>query len=333
MTPPRNCARSPAAPDCVSAAMTNCEQPMPEKKATVLIVDDQPSNIALLAALLKADYRILTATRGRKALELAESAQPQDLILLDVIMPEMDGHDVCRHLKDQESTRGIPVIFVTGMNDDKDEEHGLNLGAADYISKPFNPAIVRARVRNQVNLKLRTDALEQISWEDALTGIPNRRRFDQKLTEEWARAIRHGRPLSLLMIDIDQFKPYNDHYGHGAGDECLRRVAQALVQAPNRPNDLVARYGGEEFAVILPDTEAKGAEEFALRLLAAVRALKLEHAYSDVAAHVTLSIGGATQCPNNPKADAEVLKQSADAALYAAKTQGRDQFRSESADD
>ncbi|WPL18925.1 Stalked cell differentiation-controlling protein [Thiorhodovibrio winogradskyi] len=299
---------------------------MPEKKPTVLIVDDQPSNIALLAALLKGDYRILTATSGHKALELAESKHPPDLILLDVIMPGMDGHEVCRRLKNQESTRGIPVIFVTGMNDDKDEEHGLNLGAADYISKPFNPAIVRARVRNQVNLKLRTDTLEQISWEDALTGIPNRRRFDQKLTEEWARATRHGQPLSLLMIDIDQFKPFNDHYGHGAGDECLRRVAQALVRVPNRPTDLVARYGGEEFAVILPDADATGAREFALRLLDAVRALKLKHAYSEVAPHVTLSIGGATQATASRMPDADALKKTADDALYHAKTSGRNQY-------
>ncbi|MBK5968867.1 MULTISPECIES: diguanylate cyclase domain-containing protein [Thiorhodovibrio] len=310
---------------------------MPDKKATVLIVDDQPSNIQLLAALLKADYRILTATRGHKALELAESKQPPDLILLDVIMPDMDGHEVCRRLKDQETTRGIPVIFVTGMNDDKDEEHGLNLGAADYITKPFNPAIVRARVRNQVNLKLRTDMLEQISWEDALTGIPNRRRFDQKLTEECARLTRNDhQSLSLLMLDIDHFKPFNDNYGHGAGDDCLRRVAQALAEVPQRPADLVARYGGEEFAVILPETDAAGAQDIAERLLAAVRALNLEHAYSDVAPHVTLSIGGATHSAAeaktspkaNTKADAEALKKNADAALYRAKTHGRNQFMS-----
>ncbi|WP_040858187.1 diguanylate cyclase domain-containing protein [Thiorhodovibrio frisius] len=301
---------------------------MSEKKPTVLIVDDQPSNIHLLASLLKADYRILTATRGHKALELAESKQPPDLILLDVIMPEMDGYAICRQLKDLESTRSIPVIFVTGMSDDKDEEHGLNLGAADYITKPFNPAIVRARVRNQINLKLRTDMLEQISWEDALTGIPNRRSFDQKLTEEWARLTRNDQSLSLLMLDIDHFKPYNDNYGHGAGDDCLRRVAQALIQVPNRPTDLVARYGGEEFAVILPETDPAGAQQYAERLLDAIRTLNIEHAYSDIAPHVTLSIGGATHSKTDPKPDAEALKQSADAALYQAKAGGRNQYLS-----
>lgn len=302
---------------------------MSQNKATVLIVDDQPSNVHLLASLLKSDYRILTATRGTKALELARGEQPPDLILLDVIMPDLDGYETCRQLKEEEVTRGIPVIFITGLDQDSDEEHGLNLGAADYISKPFNPAIVRARVRNQVNLKLRTDMLERISWQDGLTGIPNRRRFDQKLSEEWARAIRHDHALSLLMIDIDHFKLYNDHYGHGAGDDCLRRVARALADLPTRPPDLIARYGGEEFVAILPQTDTEGAARLAERMIAVVRELRIEHAQSEVASVVTLSIGGATHTQDCPKGSVDELKHAADAALYRAKAGGRDQYRAD----
>ncbi|MGQ9660177.1 MAG: diguanylate cyclase domain-containing protein [Thermochromatium sp.] len=305
-----------------------CNVP-PKPQAKVLIVDDQPVNIHALAALLKKDYRILTATRGEKALELAAKDPAPDLILLDVMMPGMDGYEVCARLKNDEATKTIPIIFITALGEEQDEEYGLNLGAADYISKPFSPAIVRARVRNQINLKLRTDQLEQVAMQDGLTGIPNRRYLDQRLKEEWGRLTRNDQALSLLMIDIDQFKPYNDHYGHGAGDECLRQVAQALYQVPQRPMDLVARYGGEEFAVVLPETDEAGAETLARRLLEAVQALGIEHAYSDVAPYVTVSIGVATHSLHHPKRDAEALKQSADRALYQAKSQGRNRISCE----
>nr|WP_255705624.1 MULTISPECIES: diguanylate cyclase [unclassified Ectothiorhodospira] len=300
-----------------------------ETRATVLIVDDQPTNIHALASLLKADYRILTATRGEKALELAQAEQAPDLILMDIVMPDMDGYETCRRLKDNEATRSIPVIFVTALDHDKDEEQGLNLGASDYISKPFNPAIVRARVRNQVNLKLKTDMLEKISLQDGLTEIPNRRYFDQKLAEEWARSSRNDQSLALLMVDIDQFKPFNDHYGHGAGDECLRRVAQALRRVPTRATDLVARYGGEEFVVLLPETDTRGAQHVAQAMLEAVRSLEVTHDYSDVAPHVTISIGGAIQSRQHPKPSAEDLKKAADTALYQAKTNGRNRYQGE----
>ncbi|MGM0675940.1 MAG: diguanylate cyclase domain-containing protein [Pseudomonadota bacterium] len=302
---------------------------MSETRATVLIVDDQPTNIHALASLLKADYRILTATRGEKALELSQGEQAPDLILLDIVMPDMDGYETCRRLKDNETTRSIPVIFVTALDHDKDEEQGLNLGASDYISKPFNPAIVRARVRNQVNLKLKTDMLEKISLQDGLTEIPNRRYFDQKLAEEWARSSRNDQSLALLMVDIDQFKPFNDHYGHGAGDECLRRVAQALRRVPTRATDLVARYGGEEFVVLLPETDTRGAQHVAQAMLEAVRSLEVTHDYSDVAPHVTISIGGAIQSRQHPKPSAEDLKKAADTALYQAKTNGRNRYQGE----
>ncbi|MEA3641410.1 MAG: diguanylate cyclase [Lamprobacter sp.] len=301
---------------------------MKEQRARLLIVDDQPANIHALAKLLKDDYRIITATSAAKALELARREPAPDLILLDILMPDQDGYATCRELKADETTHAIPVIFVTALDQEQDEAKGLQLGAADYISKPFNPAIVRARVHNQVSLKLKTDLLEQIALQDGLTEIPNRRYFDRKLVQEWNRQSRHQQPLSLLMIDIDHFKAYNDHYGHGAGDDCLRRVAQALQQVPNRSADLVARYGGEEFVALLPETDADGGQEVAEAMRAAIHALALAHAYSPVSDHITISLGGSTHQPQRqrPATDAEALKQAADQALYQAKEQGRDQI-------
>ncbi len=297
---------------------------MIEHRATILIVDDQPANIHALAKLLKADYRIITATSAAKTLELARRDPGPDLILLDILMPDQDGYATCRQLKADEATHRIPVIFVTALDQAQDEANGLQLGAADYISKPFNPAIVRARVHNQVSLKLKTDLLEKIALQDGLTEIPNRRYFDHQLAQEWKRQSRHQGALALLMIDIDHFKPYNDHYGHGAGDECLRRVAQALRQVPTRSADLVARYGGEEFVALLPETDAEGARQLAEQMRAAIHALAIPHAYSPVADHITISIGASMHRPQQPSTNADALKLAADQALYQAKEQGRD---------
>jgi diguanylate cyclase (GGDEF)-like protein len=297
-----------------------------EHRATLLIVDDQPANIHALAKLLKDDYRIITATNAAKALELARREPGPDLILLDILMPDQDGYAICRELKEDETTHAIPVIFVTALDQAQDEAKGLQLGAADYISKPFNPAIVRARVHNQVSLKLKTDLLEQTALQDGLTEIPNRRYFDRKLTQEWNRQSRHQRPLALLMIDIDHFKPYNDHYGHGAGDDCLRRVAKTLAQVPTRSADLLARYGGEEFVALLPETNRAGASRIAEQMQAAIHALALPHAYSPAADRITISIGASISRPQQPATNAEALKQAADRALYQAKEQGRNRL-------
>ena len=288
----------------------------------ILIVDDQPSNIQVLAHLLQGDYHIQVATGGEKALELAHKEPQPDLILLDVIMPNPDGYEVCRRLKADPGTHDIPVIFVTGRNAAEDEERGLELGAVDYITKPFTPTITRHRVRNHVDLKRKTDALERLAQLDGLTELPNRRQLDQQLREEWGRAKRGETVISLVMMDIDHFKPYNDHYDHGAGDECLRRVARALAQVSGRSTDLIARYGGEEFAALLPYTEASGAHGVAERFREAVAGLELPHAYAD-AGIVTLSLGVATVTPGPRDDDPGVLLEAADGALYAAKEAGR----------
>ncbi|NBC46604.1 MAG: diguanylate cyclase [Gammaproteobacteria bacterium] len=293
--------------------------------ASVLIVDNTPANIQLLAEALKADYRVRVATQGTKALEIARSADPPDLILLDVMMPGMDGYQVCQQLKADQATSSIPVIFVTAKSSIEDEAFGLDVGAVDYINKPFHIPVVRARVKTHLSLKLKTDLLENLAQLDGLTNIPNRRRFDLLFEQEWARLGRDQQPLALAMIDVDHFKAYNDHYGHGAGDNCLRQVAAVLRRALHRPADLVARYGGEEFVLMLPNTDAQGGCTIAERARHAVAEAGLPHADSQTADHVTVSIGVAAAAA--PIGDRALLLEAADQALYQAKRDGRNRCR------
>ncbi|WP_462322541.1 diguanylate cyclase [Halochromatium sp.] len=290
-------------------------------KASVLIVDNTPANIQVLAEALTADYRVRVASQGAKALEIARSTDPPDLILLDVMMPEMDGYQVCQQLKADERTNGIPVIFVTAKSGIEDEAHGRDLGTVDYINKPFHLPVVRARVKAHINLKLKTDLLENLAQIDGLTYIPNRRRFDQLFAQEWARMGRENKPLALSMIDVDHFKAYNDHYGHGAGDDCLRQVAAALQRTLQRPADLAARYGGEELVLVLPNTNGPGACTIAERARLEIAAAGLAHAYSPTADHITVSIGVAAA--EVPAGDPQRLLAAADQALYQAKRDGR----------
>lgn len=298
------------------------------KKQTILIVDDQPTNVQALANLLKNDYRVQVANNGQKALDIARSDDAPDMMLLDIQMPGIDGYEVCRQLKNDPHTSKIRIIFVTGRDSVSDEEKGFKLGAVDYISKPFYPVIVRARVRTHMSLKLKTDLLEQISMLDGLTGIPNRRYFDEQFTKESGRAVREKRPFSVIMMDIDHFKSYNDNYGHGAGDECLQRVARALAESLTRPADMIARYGGEEFVAILPDTDGAGAMEVAERLRGAVEALGVKHEYSSAAEVVTLSLGVAHLVPPADAQGVAGLLKRADEALYQAKESGRNRVAS-----
>ncbi len=296
------------------------------RKPVVLIVDDQPANIHALARLLKEDYHVLAAAKGAKALELASGNMPPDLILLDIMMPEMDGYEVCRRLRNDPATKNIPIIFVTAKGDSEEEAKGLDLGAVDYIAKPYNNTVVKARVRTHVQLKIRTDMLEQLAMVDGLTGIANRRSFDQALELEWKRAARASRDLSVIMMDIDHFKAYNDNYGHGAGDDCLQRVAAALRSAVQRPSDLIARYGGEEFVALLPETLAPGAARMAEKFRRNVLDLALPHAFSPIAEQVTISVGHASRRADPDQSPQDLLK-AADQALFKAKQDGRNRVR------
>jgi diguanylate cyclase (GGDEF)-like protein len=293
-------------------------------KQSILIVDDMPSNIEILNGILGEDYNVLFALSGAEALDIAYNQTP-DLILLDVVMPDMDGYVVCSYLKADEKTRDIPVIFVTSMDHEDDESRGLEVGGIDYLTKPLRPSIIKARIRNHLELKRYRDHLKTASTLDALTTIANRRQFDEVLEKEWQRGKRDQKPLSLIFMDIDFFKAYNDKYGHPAGDDCLRRLAQGLSSVVLRPADLFARYGGEEFALLLPDTDAGGALTVAKRVQDTVKQLNIPHADSTVADHVTLSIGVATLIPAEPMSSFDLVR-CADELLYAAKRRGRNRI-------
>lgn len=299
------------------------------RKPTVLLVDDMTTNLLLLNDLLKEDYEIKVAKNGKKAIEIALSDTQIDLILLDIMMPDLDGYEVCKILKNSEQSKNIPIIFVTAKDSQEDEEYGLNLGAIDYITKPFSKTIVKLRVRNHVELKLKNDILEELSMYDGLTHIPNRRYFDETFDRRYKEAMRQNEDLTVIMIDIDFFKPYNDNYGHGKGDEALRKVAIALKDTLKRPNDFIARYGGEEFVVLLSNLPQESISIVANELLDAVRDLNIEHLYSKVQNRITVSLGIFHKTKDLNTTKEEMLK-SADELLYKAKNSGRDQYCSNS---
>lgn len=296
------------------------------KEKTVLIIDDSPINIEYLAQVLKSEYHIKVANSGESGIEAARNQQP-DLILLDIVMPNMDGYEVCRHLKASDGTRKIPIIFITTKNEIEDETRGLELGAVDYITKPFRTPIVRARVRTHIQLKHNSDLLEKLALIDALTNLPNRRRFEQILKREWARCRRSQEPISIIILDIDHFKQFNDHYGHLAGDRCLSRVAQALPIPLKRPADSIFRYGGEEFIAVLPETEHSVALNLAEKMRVQVAKLLIPHARG-ISTHpyISISLGVTTNTPNS-RSTPRTLVQLADKMLYAAKNAGRNCVR------
>lgn len=295
--------------------------------STILCIDDDRDILNLLGKIFAgADYAVITAVDGMQGLIEARSRKP-DLILLDITMPGMDGYEICRRLKGDELTKNIPIIFITAKNEDEDEAKGLKTGAVDYIRKPFYAPIVKSRVRTQLDLKLKTDMLERLVAIDGLTNIYNRRKFDETLELEWKRARRNKFPLSLIMSDVDHFKGYNDHYGHTAGDDCLRRVSRGLKDMLQRPADLLARYGGEEFAVILPETDYNGGIYIAAVLIKGIEDMNISYSYSPVAGYVTISIGVATSIPGRNCDTPQQLIEAADSMLYAAKKNGRNQFQ------
>jgi diguanylate cyclase (GGDEF)-like protein len=314
--------------------------PMVPEPPRILLVDDDRSAIALMARALAGIGELRFATSGADALRLAKESPP-DLIMLDAEMPGMTGFQACSALKADPDLADVPVIFVTSHSEPAFEVSGLEIGAADFIAKPINPPLLVARARTQLRMKQLADQLRRQSTTDALTGIANRRRFDERFDSEWQRARRERHALALLLLDVDHFKRYNDRYGHPAGDACLRAVAQAAGGCIQRPADMAARYGGEEFAVLLPYTDRQGASHVAWRLLAAVRQLGIEHADSPTAPHVTVSAGlavydSASPCWEAMREDglrsegqigecgAAALLRGADLALYAAKSAGRD---------
>ncbi len=307
--------------------------------SNILLVDDEPGMIQLMARILSGIGQLRFATSGAAALQRAREAVP-DLMLLDAEMPGMSGFQVCEAMKLDPALCDVPVIFVTAYSGNEFELRGLDIGAVDFIAKPISEPLLLARVRTQLRVKHLTDELRRIATIDALTEVSNRRAFDKSLGCEWMRGLRAGTPISLLLVDVDHFKLFNDRYGHPAGDGCLRSVAQALRGACLRPADLVARYGGEEFALLLPHTPRAGAEHMAKRALDAVASLGVPHEASPTAQTVTVSVGVGSYDEHSPcwieraagpvvyapsTRTADDLIRCADQALYDAKRGGRAQ--------
>ena len=290
-------------------------------RARLLIVDDHPVSLKLAQLTFAAHFDVITADNGPTALALCQQQGP-DLVLLDIDMPGMDGFEVCRQLKSDEATRDIAVIFLTAQADEAQETRGLGLFAVDFIAKPLHAAVALARINTHLLVKLQADAIRKLVFLDGLSGIYNRRFFDQQLVVEMARSVRNGLPLALILLDVDFFKRFNDQYGHQAGDDCLREIAAALKASLRRPADLVARYGGEECACILPETDFSGAMSIARLLEDRVRKKFIPHAGSEVDGVVTLSLGVAVRNGSKASEAAELLA-AADEQLYHAKHTGR----------
>ena len=287
---------------------------------TVLIVDDDRMNRTTLAELLRRECRVLLAKDGPSALQRVSEESDTDLILLDVSMPGMNGYEVLRRLRAEKRTADTAVIFITALTDEQDEEHGLSLGVLDYVFKPIRPVIVHARIRNHLKLVAQRKELERLATRDSLTGLANRRHFDQVLSLACRRATRTGEPLNLAMIDVDYFKQYNDRYGHCAGDVALKEVAHVLSQITRRPYDLAARYGGEEFVLLL-----SGVVDFEVlleQLRLNILFLAIAHENSAVEKVLTVSCGGIVVEASKVHDPAQLLHR-ADVLLYQAKKQGR----------
>ncbi|MBP7901703.1 MAG: diguanylate cyclase [Spirochaetes bacterium] len=290
----------------------------------VLIIEDSLSFAAYLSDVLSDSYAVSVAHNASDGLRTALTVQPE-IILLDLVLPDVDGYEAFKSIKANKMLSDIPIIFVSAVSEIKDQTRGLELGAVDYIVKPINPDIVRAKIKNHIKIKHDFERLENISLKDPLTMVGNRRLFDERLDAEWRRAKRDGFSLGLFMLDIDFFKNFNDTEGHIAGDKCLKAVAGAISTSLKRGGDIVARYGGEEFAAILPGINLEAAQRVAERIIENVKKLQIRHPDSSVSEFVMLSIGGAIALPCAETEMFDIVKK-ADVALYSAKKNGRNRI-------
>ncbi|MCL2808676.1 MAG: diguanylate cyclase [Treponema sp.] len=293
---------------------------MSVKENSLLIVDDESANLKVLTSILDKDYVIYTAKNGIDAIAKAKELKP-DIILLDIIMPEMDGFQTLSELKRTDELNKTPVIFITGLCSDEDEEKGLSLDAADYITKPFSPIVVKLRVRNQMQIVTQLRTIEHLSLVDQLTNLPNRRSLDERLKMEWKQAIREQTHISMLMMDLDKFKNINDDCGHLQGDIVLQKTAEIFRNNLKRPGDFVARWGGEEFVAILPNTSQEGAIEIAEKIRIEVENTLIP-SIDNSRIKITISVGVNSIIPTQ-NCSVNAFISNADKALYAAKDAGR----------
>lgn len=292
------------------------------EKMRILIVDDERSNITILNHILKPAYSTLVAIDGKTAIEIARQTMP-DLILLDIVMPDLSGYEVLTILKRDEAMCRIPVMIITALDSADDEEKGLNLGAADYITKPFHDTVVKARVKTHLKMVEYIREIERFGMTDMLTGLPNKRSFNERITAEWSRAKREKEPLSILMIDLDDFKAYNDTYGHLQGDVILANVADIFRSVVKRNGDFVCRWGGEEFAILLPNTDLDSAFFVAENIRKAMEKMAVATIDGKMTS-VTVSIGVNCEVPLVNGEFSEFIAK-ADGLLYAAKKGGKNQ--------
>lgn len=296
-----------------------------KKNNLILIIDDSPDDLRLLGNLVKDLGDVIFATSGESALFLASQRQP-DLIITDLNLGGMSGIEVCQRLKRQKETRDTTVIVVTVDDSEQTEITALESGAVDFITKPYNGQIVKARVKTHLNVLRHKNLLRLLADKDGLTEVYNRRYFDSQGRIELKRHYRQQQPLTLALLDIDHFKAYNDAYGHLQGDICLREVAQAICSCSRRPGEFVARYGGEEFAVVIPNTNIHNAKKYGTWICEQILSLAIPHAHSSTLPFITVSAGFATVVPSS-RTTLENLIATADSALYLAKESGRNQFK------
>ena len=295
----------------------------------ILLVEDSATlRFAMRNYITDAGHEPLLASSGEEALQLLENT-PVDMIIMDVEMPGLNGFETTRLIREWLAGHWIPIIFVTGLNEDENYREGIEAGGDDYLIKPVSYMIIKAKIRAMERIADMRDQLSQLNAElealsqlDSLTQIYNRRTFNELAQQQWSLAKRHQQPISALMIDVDHFKLFNDHYGHPAGDACLKKVTQAIRSCLHRSADILGRYGGEEFVVLLPETDAKGATRVAQAISEALEDLALRHDVSPTSNWITASIGGAT-CLRTTGHDLEELIKNADRALYKAKRAGR----------
>jgi diguanylate cyclase (GGDEF)-like protein len=317
-------------------------------------VNDSKFETMILVNILKKNgfSSITTATSAKQALSqmgiVCATSYPHnlpDIILMNLILPEMDGIEACQHIKNTPTLRDLPIIIMTSTDRDDLIRKAFQAGATDFVSTPIREVELISRIETAYRLKQEMDRriarekelmrvmleldkvnkrLKELSFVDGLTGVYNRRFFEETLNEEWQHAIRHQFPLSLILLDIDYFKRYNDYYGHFLGDECLKQVAQAIKGSVHREGDIVARYGGEEFVVVLPKSSEEVASKIAHRLQLNIHGLHIAHADSDAHPTVTISVGYSTLVPQVGMDTGQLISE-ADKALYQAKRQGRNQ--------
>lgn len=295
----------------------------------ILLVEDSPTlRYTMNSFIQRAGHEAILAASGEEALQLIER-DPVDLVIMDVEMPGLDGFETTRLIREFFGQRWVPIIFITGMNDEASYQKGIEAGGDDYMIKPVSHTILQAKLRAferivemQAQLQKLNAELQALSQRDGLTGLFNRRTYEEKVASQWAISSRAREPVALLMMDVDHFKDYNDYYGHQAGDDCLRAVARTLAETLHRPADLLARYGGEEFIALLPGTDVPGAATVAETLRTAVEHLAIPHARSTVSDAVTISVGVAVTEYTSGISPSDLVRE-ADEALYIAKAHGR----------